>query len=222
MYKKIVLIYLRFLLMKYLVLVIVYCMTIICMSIDIVHVDTVLSICTDIEIKASTMPNYVPNRIYDCLVRGNLFLISQEEIENKILNETIMYQSALDNYDKIFYQSAQNNVEKRDKLRSIQRDIVTLTLRLKHFSGLFNIPSFINLSDERRLRKIEEYVSGLRDTYTYVSTLPPVLIDFMDQTEKIVSASVNVDNALIVQERESLRFQKAMTELRNLIRVLYV
>ena len=192
------------------------------MAIDINHIDTIVSICTDIEIKSSTKTNYVPNRIYDCLVQGNVFLMSQNKIENTILNETVLYQNALRDYDKILYQNAQSDMENRHRLRSMQRNIVTLSLRLKHFSGLFNIPSFINLSDERRLRKIEEYISGLNDTYAYVSTLPLVLVDFMEQTEQIASASVDIDNALVVRDRESLRFQEAMTELRTSIRALYV
>jgi hypothetical protein len=192
------------------------------MAIDINHVDTVLSICTDIEIKSSTIPAHVPERLFNCLVRGNLFLMSQETIRTELMNETVSYKNALQDYEKVLYRSAQNDVEKRHKLRSMQRNIVTLSIRLKHFSGLFNIPSFINLSDDRRLRKIEEYVSGLKDTYAYVSTLPPVLVDFMDQTEKIVSASVNVEAALFVRDRESLRFQEAMINLRNFIRALYV
>tara|TARA_B100000795_G_scaffold98787_1_gene72566 strand:- start:10729 stop:11307 length:579 start_codon:yes stop_codon:yes gene_type:complete len=192
------------------------------MSIDINHIDTVLSICTDVEIKSSTIPEHVSERIFNCLVQGNVFLLSQKSIENKMFNETVLYQSALQDYEKILYRSAQNDMEKRHKLRSMQRNIVTLSIRLKHFSGLFNIPSFINLSDGRRLRKIEEYVSGLKDTYTYVSTLPPVLVDFKEQTENIASASVNIDEALVVRDREALRFQEAMTNLRNSIHALYV
>ena len=203
--------------MKYLIFLFVFCM-----AIDINHVDNVISICTDIEIKSSTIPKHVPERIFNCLVRGNVFLMSVKTVENKLFNETASYQRALSDYEKILHRSAENDVEKRHKLRSMQRNIVTLSIRLKHFSGLFNIPSFINLSDGRRLRKIEEYVSGLKDTYAYVSTLPPVLVDFKEQTEKIASDSVNVGEALVVRDRESLLFQEAMVDLRNSIRALYV
>ena len=193
-----------------------------CTAIDLNHVDTVLSICTDIEIKPSTVPKHIPSIIYKCLVQGNLFLMSQETIKYRLFNETISYKNALQDYEKVLYRSGQNDNEKRRKLRSMQRNIVTLSIRLKHFSGLFNIPSFINLSDGRRLLKIEEYVSGLKDTYAYVSTLPPVLVEFKEQTEKIASSFVNVEEALFVRDRESLRFQEAMTNLRNFIRALYV
>lgn len=192
------------------------------MAIDLNYVDTLISICTDIEIKSSTIPEYTPKRIYNCLVRGNIFLVKENDIESLILNETSTYRDSLKDYDKIFYQSAQIDVERRHKLRSMQRNIITLMLRLKHFSGLFNVPSFINLSDGRRLKKIEEYISGLNDTYTYVSTLPPVLIDFMVQTENITSASVNIDAALLVRDHESLRFVEAMNKLRTFIREQYV
>lgn len=192
------------------------------MAISIEHVETVISLCTDVELQSSTNPILIPVRISNCLINGHVFLVSEHAIRRELLNETINYHQRLQNYDTVVHRRFERDNEARRKLRAIQRNIIVLMFRLKHFSNPFNIPSFVNLSDERRLRLIGNHLSSLKVILGDVGSITPIISDYTEQTRNISHSNVMSEVALLERNQASMSFSTKLEDVRQLIREQYV
>ena len=82
------------------------------------------------------------------------------------------------------------------------------------------MPSFINLSDGRRLRLINEHIRSVREVLHYVETVPPVIQDFKSRVRNITFVS----DEYAVYRRDMYRrlFEESLVELRDWVREQYV
>lgn len=184
------------------------------------QIETTVSVCTDIHLTVQMSPNTISSEMWQCLQRGHVYLVSKKAIDTRI-NQTVHdYYRALVDYDNDHFKFAKRNKDSRRELRSLQRQIITMLTRLRYFATGFNVPSFINLSDGRRLRLINEHIRSVREVLHYVETVPPVIQDFKSRVRNITFVS----DEYAVYRRDMYRrlFEESLVELRDWVREQYV
>lgn len=184
------------------------------------QLETAVSVCTDIHLTVKMTPGTVSTEIWQCLRRGHVYLVSKPAIDTRI-NQTVHdYYRALVDYDNEHFKVAKRNKDSRRELRSLQRQIITMLTRLRYFATGFNVPSFINLSDGRRLRLIKEHVHSVREVLYYVETVPPLIQDFKSRVRNITF--VSDEYALVRRDMYRRLFEESLVELRDWVHEQYV
>ena len=184
------------------------------------QIDTAVSVCTDIHFTLQMSPDTISSEILQCLQRGHVYLVSKKAIDTRI-NQTVHdYYRALVDYDNEHFKFAKRNKDSRRELRSLQRQIITMLTRLRYFATGFNVPSFINLSDGRRLRLINEHIRSVREVLHYVKTVPPVIQDFKSRVRNITF--VSDEHAVVRRDMYRRLFEESLVELRDWVREQYV
>ena len=200
--------------------VICYILLSICASVYAAQIETSISICTDIHIDRKTARDAVPTRIYDCLQRGRVYLVSKSIIEQVVGEPAREYYDALLKYEDAHEKAAENNKDGRRELRVLQREIITMSARLRFFATGFNVPDFINLSDGRRLRLMQEHVDNVKDTLFYLRAVPPMIGTYTSHVQNLTWVS----DAPMLAERDEhrQRFEDSLVNLSAWIREQYV
>lgn len=197
-----------------------YVLLLICAIRVSAQIETSISICTDIHIDEKTAKDDVPTRIYDCLQRGRVYLVSKSIIEQVVGEPAREYYDALLKYEAAHEKAAENNKDVRRELRSLQREIITMSARLRFFATGFNVPDFINLSDGRRLRLMQEHVNNVKDTLFYLRAVPPLIDTYKSHIRNLTFVS----DAQFLVERDERRqeFEDSLVNLSAWIREQYV
>jgi len=165
-------------------------------------------------------PETISTEIFQCLRRGNVYLVSKQAIENQMNQSAHDYCNALIEYENEHFKVAKQNRDSRRELRSLQRQIITMLTRLRYFATGFNVPSFINLSDGRRLRLMKEHIQSVHNVLNYVETVPQLIQYYKARVRNITFVS----DEYAVLRRDDYRkvFEDSLVELRNWIREQYV
>lgn len=184
------------------------------------QLETAISVCTDIHLDLKMSPKTISTEIFQCLRRGHVYLVSKQAIENQINQTTHDYYDALLEYEHEHFKVAKQNRDSRRELRSLQRQIITMLTRLRYFATGFNVPSFINLSDGRRLRLIKEHVQSVHNVLNYVETVPPLIQNYTARVRNITF--VSDEHAVLRRDFYRQLFEDSLIELRNWVREQYV
>ncbi len=162
----------------------------------------------------------IPTEILECLQRGHIYLVSKQFISKSINQTAHDYYNALVKYDDEHFKVAKQNQDSRRELRSLQRQIITMSTRLRYFATGFNVPNFINLSDGRRLKLIREHVNSVRDVLNYAESVPPLIQVYKARVRNITF--VSDEDALSNRDVQRQLFEESLFVLRNWIRAQYV
>lgn len=190
-----------------------------CKSQDLGYVlETTLLTCTDFTIKHYDDPFTKINDLKNCLIQGSVLKIPETD---KLLNSTRNYHLSLVNYEKIKEEVTHHEMENRREVRSLQRELVTLSMRLKYFSSAFNVPNFARLSDGRRLMAIEVHIRNLKDTQSFVETVHPTLNGNIDLLRNLTSNIGKLDTAESEKALSMVALEENIQQFRNAIRALY-
>ena len=184
------------------------------------QLETAISVCTDIHLDLKMTPRTISKEIFQCLRRGHVYLVSKQAIDHQINQTAHDYYDALVEYEDEHFKVAKQNRDSRRELRSLQRQIITMLTRLRYFATGFNVPSFINLSDGRRLHLIKEHIQTVRNVLNYVETVPPLIQNYTARVRTITF--VSDEHAVLSRDFYRKRFEDSLVELRNWIREQYV
>lgn len=189
-------------------------------NVQALQLETTISVCTDIHLDLKMTPETISTEIFQCLRRGNVYLVSKQAIENQMNQSAHDYCNALFEYENEHFKVAKQNRDSRRELRSLQRQIITMLTRLRYFATGFNVPSFINLSDGRRLRLMKEHIQSVHNVLNYVETVPRLIQYYKARVRNITFVS----DEYAVLRRDDYRkvFEDSLAELRNWIREQYV
>jgi len=189
-------------------------------NVQALQLETTISVCTDIHLDLKMTPETISTEIFQCLRRGNVYLVSKQAIENQMNQSAHDYCNALIEYENEHFKVAKQNRDSRRELRSLQRQIITMLTRLRYFATGFNVPSFINLSDGRRLRLMKEHIQSVHNVLNYVETVPQLIQYYKARVRNITFVS----DEYAVLRRDDYRkvFEDSLVELRNWIREQYV
>lgn len=181
--------------------------------------ETTLLTCTDFSLKHYDSPDTKINDLRECLIQGNVLKVPDT---SGLLNATQYYHLSLLNYEKIKEEVTHHEMENRREIRSLQRELVTLKMRLQYFSSAFNVPDFARLSDGRRLMAIRVHVRNLKDTQSFVETVHPTLAAATSLLGNLTSIIDQLDAKDAERAATRIVMEEAVQQFRSSIRALYV
>ena len=182
--------------------------------------DSIFS-CTEISIKLHDNPRNVIENMQSCLIRGNLLRVSQISFLT-ILNATEMYHFELKHYAEVKTKVDAHELNNRREFRAIQREILSLIVRLKYLSGRFEARIFGFISEDRRLDLVREKILMIKARLKDCISVSPVLSLHEGTLINMTFLNYQLKEADNGVNRARVHFNEELGAFRNLIRAQYL
>lgn len=177
--------------------------------------------CLRTTIVGSGSANNIINSIYECLIQSRLFKVNYDVIYNRLHNKIVTLEHAKKERDYMQNFITKQDRKWREKLKSIQREMVGVYMRLQHYSSSTNVPKFTDLSASRTLDTVQNFAGSLHQVGGYVSALPKQFKETMGTIGNMSSHLKRLDEAATQEENASEEVADELNNIKHLILTLY-
>jgi len=147
--------------------------------------------------------------------------VNYDVIYDKLHDKIVTLENAKKERDFMQNFITKQDKQWREKLKSIQREMVGVYMRLQHYSSSTNVPKFTDLSTSRTLDTVQNFAGSLHQVGGYVSALPEQFKETMSTIGNMSSHLKRLDEAATLEENASEELADELTEFKHLILSLY-
>jgi hypothetical protein len=159
--------------------------------------------------------------IYECLIQGKVGKITKKVIHNYIYDKITTLENIQLKKKNLETFIAKQDRLWRDDLKSIQREMMTIYMRLHHYSSSTHIPTFSDLSTSHSLDEVSSFSGELHNVGGYVKTLPTLFYEHIKSIGNIDSHLKQIDQINMEEKQLYIELRDALDQLKSRVLSLY-
>ena len=169
----------------------------------------------------SSDPTATSEDIFECLVQARITRVDSNFISQRIGPAIeLLAQAETERNNKQTYIAKQDRLY-RQKLKSIQRDMIMVVMKLTHYSKMTHVPKFSLLSTRRTLDSVEQFSGDLHNAGDAVAELTKIIKPHVQTTNNIKSHIEELDQLKQAEEDAWVHLNEVILDLKNLVLTLY-